>query len=479
MTREKFLEIVEYIGNITKHTQFEGHVYVVGGSVRDYVMGLVEIKDIDVCVDLPDGGIKFAEFIRDNLGLTKTVVTYPTYGTAMFKFFKYPEYDIECVQTRKEQYKDKSSRNPETEYGTIYEDAIRRDLTINALYMRVDDKEILDPTGKGLDDMKWGVLRVTNDNPHVVFEDDPLRILRVVRFFCRYEMRGFKIDELTYQAMKDDVDRLSIITKERIRDEFEKILVTFSAINGIRMLHELGAMKYIIPEFEECFGLEQNKYHFADVAEHTLALIDQYNYTFRDGNMVCLLACLLHDIGKVKSKTVGEDGRVHFYDHEKVGAEMVEDILRRLKYDNDTIDEVKFIVRNHMMTKDWGDNCGKLKKEKKLNKFIYKCKTPERFENLIRVIECDNLAHHEDHCIWGQYDFLKTKKDSKFLGYKLPINGEDVMKILGIEPGPMVKMVLNQVMSRVFAHPNYTRDECLNQVKGVYKQILQQEKKLK
>lgn len=473
MTRDKFLEIIDYIGNIIKKSPFEGHVYAVGGSVRDYVMGLTEIKDIDLVIDLPDGGIKFAEYVRDNLGLTKTVVTYQTYGTAMFHFFKYPEYEIECVMTRKEQYKDKDSRNPETEFGTIIEDSVRRDLTINALYMRVDDKEIKDPTTKGMDDMRNKLLRVTNDNPHVVFSEDPLRIVRVVRFLCRFS--GFKIDELTYQAMKDDVDRLSIIKKERIRDELEKILQTYYSTTGIMMLHEIGAMKYIIPEFDECFGLEQNKYHFGDVASHTLALISQYNYDFGDGNIVCLLACLLHDIGKVKSKTIGEDGRVHFYDHETVGVDMVDNILRRLKYDNDTINEVKFIVRNHMMTKQWGDFCGNLKKEKKLNKFIYRCGTPERFENLIRVIECDNLAHHPDHCICGQYEYLKEFKTSKFLGYKLPITGDDVMDILGIEPGPMVKKVLDQVLNRVLAHPNYDRDCCLNQVKGVYKQILQQE----
>ena len=463
MTREKFLEISEYIGNVIKHSKFDGHVFIVGGSVRDFVMGN-DPKDIDICVDLPSGGIEFAEWIRDNQGLTKTVVTYPTYGTAMFKFHKYPDDEIECVMTRKEQYKDKNSRNPSCCHGNIFEDSIRRDLTINALYMKPDGT-ILDPTGKGLDDIQNQIIRVTNDEPDTVFIDDPLRICRVIRFSTRY---GWNINPDTCQAMIRNVDRLSIITKERIRDEFEKILLSEYAVSGLTMLKHIGAMKYIIPELEETYELEQNAFHFGTVFQHTIALIEHYHEKF-EPDVVCLLACLLHDIGKIKTKSVGYDGRIHFYEHENE-TQLVEDILRRLKYDNNTIKEVCFLVRNHMRTKNFGDDCEKIK-PKHLNKLVYTCKTPERFTRLVKVIECDNLSHHPLHCIRGQYKFFMEQLDNPMFNYKLPVSGDDVMEILGIEPGPVVKVVLDKLVKHVFSNQNLTREQLLKQVPHIFKQI--------
>lgn len=149
MTQEKFKQIIEYIGECIKDSDFENHVFAVGGCVRDSYMGN-EIKDIDLCIDLPEGGIKLAEYLHAKKFLTRPPVVYPTYGTAMFKFKKFNQDEIECVHTRGEQYHDKNSRNPETCFATIQDDCIRRDLTINALYMNVTTGEILDLTGKGL-----------------------------------------------------------------------------------------------------------------------------------------------------------------------------------------------------------------------------------------------------------------------------------------------------------------------------------------
>ena len=466
MTQEKFLEILDYIKGVIKHTKFEGHVFAVGGSVRDYEMNLKEIKDIDLVIDLPDGGIDFANFIKEQ-GLTNTVVTYPTYGTAMFRFYKYPDDEIECVQTRKEQYKDKNSRNPETEYGTIEEDAFRRDLTINALYYDITKGESLDPTGMGFDDIhNQMIIRVTNPNPDIVYIDDPLRILRTIRFSTRY---GWNIEDETFQSMKRNVDRLSIITKERIRDEFEKILLSKYAVSGLTMLKHIGAMKYIIPELEETYELEQNSFHFGPVWNHTIALIEHYHERF-EPDVVCLLACLLHDIGKIKTKSVGYDGRIHFYEHE-FQTDLVEKILKGLKYDNETIKEVCFIVRNHMRTKQFGHNCEEIK-PKHLNKLIYTCKTPEQFTRLVKVIECDNLSHHPLHTILGQYDYFMKQLDNPMFNYKLPVNGDDVMEILNIGPSPLVKVVLDRLVKHVFSNQNLTREQLLKQIPHIFKQIV-------
>ena len=154
MKREKFLEITNYIHNIIQDTEFEQHVYVVGGSVRDLIMEK-EIKDIDLVIDLPQGGVRFANFCEQN-GLTGKVVIYATYGTAAMKIL---EQDIECVMTRGEKYLDNGSRNPTVRFADLKEDAFRRDLTINALYYNISTREILDPTGYGLKDINDKICR--------------------------------------------------------------------------------------------------------------------------------------------------------------------------------------------------------------------------------------------------------------------------------------------------------------------------------
>lgn len=158
MTEDKFYNIVDYLKGIIKGTEFDNHCFVVGGAVRDLVMKN-GIKDIDLVLDIKDGGIRFAEWMEAN-GYTKgSVVTYPTYGTAMFKLKEFEDIEIECVQTRKEQYKDKNSRNPETEYGTLYEDIMRRDFTCNTLLYDITNCQVLDLTGKGIEDIKNKIIR--------------------------------------------------------------------------------------------------------------------------------------------------------------------------------------------------------------------------------------------------------------------------------------------------------------------------------
>ena len=308
------------------------------------------------------------------------------------------------------------------------------------------------------------------------FIDDPLRILRVVRFVCRY---GWNIEEQTYKAMKRNVKRLKIITKERIQAELNKILLCDNAVMGINYIHKIGAMKYVIPEFEKCYGLGQNAWHFGDVAQHTLAVLGNHCEMFKP-DLTERLACLLHDIGKVYTRTV-KDGKVHFYDHEYVGADIVEDILRELKYDNDTIKEVQFLIKNHMRLKQAGDGA-KFIKDKTLNKLLYECKTYERFKSLMRIIECDNLAHKEGCCIFNQYKELTEKvKNSdtymKMFGYKLPVTGEDIMNTLGIGPGPIISEINKRLLNQAFMDPGISRGRCIQLLPGIKKQAEQVLKK--
>lgn len=473
MKREKFLEITNYIHNIIQNTEFEQHVYVVGGSVRDLIMEK-EIKDIDLVIDLPQGGVRFANFCEQN-GLTGKVVIYETYGTAMFHFKKFPDDEIECVMTRGEKYLDSGSRNPVTEFAPIMEDASRRDLTINALYYNISKKKVEDLMGCGVQDIRDGVLRVpmemvSEQMVDQTFIDDPLRILRVLRFHTKL---GFKISDETFNAMKRNVDRLSIITVERINTELCKILMSKNARQGIELINEIGAMKYVIPELEQCIGLGQNSYHFGDVWVHTMAVLENHCNLF-EPDLICRLAALLHDIGKIECRTVDEHGRVHFYDHEFIGSDVAKRILQRLKFDNKTIDEVCFIIRNHMRAKGFENDCRKMK-EKSINKFMYTCGNEERFLRTCQVIEADNLAHEKSHCITGQYArFVECVKTSKMFGYRLPINGDDVINEFGIEPGPIIKEILKQVMNNVYSNPDISRESCLKLMKQAYKNVLKQ-----
>ena len=154
MKQEEFKKIANYIGDIIKDTPWYQHIYIVGGSVRDFYMGN-DIKDIDLVIDLPNGGVDFANWCKDQ-GYTKTVVIYETYGTAAMKILN---QDIECVMTRGEKYLDDGTRNPTVEFADLKEDAFRRDLTINALYYNVSTGEILDPTGYGMKDINDKICR--------------------------------------------------------------------------------------------------------------------------------------------------------------------------------------------------------------------------------------------------------------------------------------------------------------------------------
>lgn len=475
MKKNKFISITNYIKDIIKSSPFYLHTYICGGGIRDFIMGN-EIKDIDLVIDIKNGGIEFANFCMKKGLLTRDPVIFERYGVASFRFKSFPDEDIECVMTRGEKYSDKNSRNPETVFASIEEDCIRRDLTINALYYNISTGEIIDMVG-GQKDIENKVIRTTNENPDIVFDDDALRILRCIKFSVRY---GWKIEPKTYESMKRYVDRLEIISKERIKDEFNKILLSDNASIGIRTLCDIGAMKYIIPEVDEMIGMEQNAYHFGDVFEHIMALLDYDTKHFESEDITVRLALLLHDIGKIRTRTVGDDGRVHFYEHEFVGSDMVVDILKKLKYDNKTIDDVRFLIKNHMRTKNFGNDCAKIK-TKHFNKLAYTCKNEYRYKSLARVIDCDNNSHKADHNITGQYDYFVRHIDDavKMFNYKLPVDGNDVMDVLKISGGVLVKKILDKLMTRAFPNPDtLTKDSCLKMIPNITKEILKSEPKL-
>lgn len=465
MTKERFQEIINYIGECIKGSEFENHVFTVGGCVRDTVMGN-PIKDIDICVDIPEGGIKLAEYMHNKKLIVRPPITYPTYGTAMFKFKRYNQEEIECVHTRGEKYYNKDSRNPQVTFADLYEDSVRRDLTINSLYMNVSTNEVIDPTGNGFQDIKDGICRVTNEQPDIVFMDDPLRILRVIRFAVRY---NFDIDEDTSSSMKKNADRLSIITRERITDEFCKMMLSPDPARALDLMRYYGVMGRVVPEVEKMVGLEQNEYHFGDVWSHTSKVVENLSNTTIKVTDEWLLpvriAGLLHDIGKIRSQMVDDNGKIHFYEHEIVGCDIATDILKEMRISNSEIKKVVFLIKNHMRTKQWGASCENVK-DKKFNKFVYECGSYDALTALMCLIDADNMAHKTDKCIEGQGEVVINKaKGSPMFGYKLPIDGNVVCKTLSIGPSRDVKKYLKHCLKLAFSNPGITYDECVYHIK--------------
>ncbi len=455
MELQRYIEIRHALRDIIKGSIWENHVFVVGGCVRDELMGN-EIKDVDICIDIPNGGERFAEWLFINKLTTSKPVTYPTYGTAMFRLCLFPDYEIECVQTRKKKYSNERNHTPNSVFGSIMEDCYLRDLTINALCRNVSTDELLDLTGKGVADIKSHVLRTTSA-PDIIFDDDPLRILRCIRFAARY---GWNIEEDTYQSILKNVFRLEFISRERIREEFNKMLTCKSPVKAMELLKETGAMHYIIPELEETYRMKQNHYHFGSVWEHTLKVLDN----IESSDLLLRMSALLHDIGKVRTREETDDGKVHFIGHEEKSAEMVDHILRKLKYPTDFIRKVQFLVRHHMVAKAWQDDLSQMK-PKHLRKLQYVCRTEERFDNLLLLIDADNNAHAANYCMENQVRLIKKrteqmKKESTALfDYQLPFSGDEVMRMKGLPPGLAVKETLDYLMKLAFINPQRSKEE--------------------
>lgn len=459
----RFAEAIKHIQKVIEGSEFEEHVYIVGGYVRSIFMGR-EPNDLDIVVNLPDGGIRFANWMHEKGETDGDVVVYPTFGVGMFRLKEFPEIELECVMTRGEQYHDKNSRKPETVFGSIHYDCVRRDFTVNALYLNISTSDVYDYTGKGLDDLKNKIIRVTNDNPDVVFSDDPLRIIRGCRFASQL---GFDIEKNTFESMKRNIERLTIVSRERIASELNKILMSPEPTKGLELLRKCGALEKIIPEFAGLYTMTQNKYHdYNTVWEHTLKVV-KHSTLYDD--LSVRLAALLHDIGKLSTRRVN-NGKVQFLRHEQAGATMTEIILRGLKYDNQTIRDVKFMVRNHMRFKSFGDNTPS---DKALRKFQYVCKSEELYDKCLALIHADNLSHGYDYCLPMQVPKIEARTvQLKFDGedmfeFRLPVSGDDIMAVRGCQPGEEVGECLEYLTKLCFnGVKKMDKENCLRMIKN-------------
>lgn len=242
MTTKLYHVICEWLRDLIADTQWEGHVYAVGGCCRDELMGF-EIKDLDLAVDLPMGGVKFARWLEKKHLTIGRPIYFMKYGTAKLRLRRFPDDEIELVQTRKEQYTRETSRCPEVAFGTIEEDCFRRDFTVNSLYYDLTRRRMVDITGLGIPDMEAGLLRTPMD-PNETFNDDPVRILRGLRFANRF---GWQIHPPVMDALLRHIHRLDIVSRERVHSELCKMLNGPDPVGIMETLRSTGALTMMIP----------------------------------------------------------------------------------------------------------------------------------------------------------------------------------------------------------------------------------------
>jgi len=314
------LEIFSIISKASKQLAIES--YVIGGFVRDFFLNRGNAKDIDVVAI--GSGIDLALKVSQLLPNKPKVQVFKTYGTAMLRF---KDTEIEFVGARKESYTEES-RNPKVTEGTLEDDQNRRDFTINALALSLNEDnfgELLDPFN-GVQDLEKGVIR-TPLNPHITYSDDPLRMIRAIRFATQL---NFSIEENSLSAITKNAERLKIITRERIIDELNKILSAPKPSIGFLLLEKTTLLPRFLPELTDLKGVEEVEgQKHKDNFYHTLEVVD--NIAKNTSNVWLRWAALLHDIGKAPTKKFNKKVGWTFHAHEFVGAKMVYKLFKRLK----------------------------------------------------------------------------------------------------------------------------------------------------
>ncbi len=419
-----YSEIVSELRRLIAGSEYENHVYTVGGCERDRKLGL-PIKDIDLVVDLPNGGIQFALWLYKNKMLVREPVIYENYGTAMFCLKSYPDFELEAVQTRKESYRDMTTRNPETAYGTIEEDCKRRDFTINSLYRNISTEKLEDFTGKGLEDLDKHLIR-SCDDPNIIFNEDPLRVMRAVRFATKL---GWIIEENTLKGLYNNAERLEIVSRERITDEFNKILSYDSPMGAISTLKAIGALKFVSEELNDLSSKDLND------SINSLRLTKP--------ELVERLAVLF-----IKAKNQ-------------------EKALRTMKYPNALINDVMTVIREIPVIQSLGGPTKTIDRIA-VRKQQFRVKTPSLHFHVAvaanAILNGNNMYSYSitDTSVVNVLSVSIDEHENKTSCFEinLPINGQDVMDYKNIAPGPQVKTYLDAIQEAYFENPKITRHEC-------------------
>ncbi len=410
--------------------------YIVGGCMRDLIMDR-NPKDWDVTTNAKPEEVQkiFPDSFYEN--------EFGTVGVKVEKFVENGnserEHDVVEVTTFRIESKYSDKRRPDQVRfaETLEEDLSRRDFTMNAIALRIKkfDFKIIDPYG-GQKDIEKKIIR-TVGNPHERFDEDALRVMRVVRFHSEL---GFEIEKNTFEAIKKYHGHMEHIAQERIKDETVRIILSDNPAEGIDMLHKTGLLNYVIPELEKGVGVSQNRHHIYTIYKHSILALK----FCPSKKLEVRLASLLHDIAKPQTKR-GEGLYATFYNHDHVGARIARKILERLRFSNDIIEKVSLLIDNHMFYYNPDEVT-----ESSVRRLIKKVGL-ENIKDLIDVRIADRLGSGVPKAKpykLRHLEYVIDKVSHDAISVKmLKINGDDLMKELKIAPGPKIGAILDVLLS--------------------------------
>ena len=457
MVPRTLLDLIEnngYLRSLSNLYSSNGYdFYLVGGAVRDGILD-IPTKDFDFTTNAPpEESIKML-----NDGGYKTTEVGRAFGTIELQL---NENSIHITTYRKDTYEN-SSRNPSIESAAdLNTDLSRRDFTINSIAYSINENELLDPFF-GLKDLSLGIIK-TPDDPIISFSDDPLRMLRLCRFISTH---GFSPDDDTYTAMRNNVERIKIVSVERIRDELNKLLLGNDAPMGIRALVESGLSSYIIPEINELKMEVDPKHHHKDVYEHSLEVLSGV-----PPRLSLRMGALLHDIAKPNTKGI-ENGKVHFRHHEVVGARMTKKILKRLKYDNKTIEDVAQLVeqsaRPHTFKMGWTDSA--------VRRYIVDA--GHMLEDLNALVRADVTTKNkqkkrEIHQTLDEMEkrIEEVKAKEELSKIRPALSGDEIMEHFNIQPGPKVGVIMKALYEQRINDGEVSKEDALKLAEETYKNL--------
>jgi poly(A) polymerase len=405
--------------------------YVIGGWVRDCLLKRDHPeKDIDIVVI--GNGIEIARKAARKINPETKISVFKNFGTAMFRN---KEYEIEFVGARKESY-DRNSRKPIVENGTLKDDQARRDFTINALAISLNEEtfgNFLDPFG-GVDDLKKKIIRTPLD-PDKTFSDDPLRMMRAIRFACQL---NFTIEENTFNSIKKNADRIKIVSGERIVIELNKIIMCNHPSKGFLLIEKSGLLRIIFPELDNLKGVEtkEGKAH-KDNFHHSIKVLD--NISKRTDNLWLRWAALLHDIAKPVTKKYLPETGWSFHGHEFAGSKMIPVIFRKMKFPlNDKMKYVQKIIELHLRPIALSQD---LVTDSAIRRLLFEA--GDDIDDLMLLCEADITSKNEEK---------KTKHLENFRlvrNFQPPVDGSEIITTFGIEPGKNVGLIKNAIREAI------------------------------